>query len=131
MGIIERGARLQIQNHHGSLGVLDDGQYGGGSCVSADVAENQIDARTTKGFTGLETFGRVVHQAGADDRGPFADALFHLALVTLQPFLEPVELRPVCRQANPEYSHRRLLWLSHTNLRPIVSLDFLLSEGLA
>jgi hypothetical protein len=108
---------LQIQDHHGSLGVLDDGQDGGGGCVGAGVAENQINARTAKGITRPDgAFGGIVHQAGTDDGGPFANALFHLALVALQPLFEPVELRPVCRQANPEYSHRCLLCLSHANL---------------
>ena len=46
---------------------------------------------------------------------------FHFALVALQPFFEPVELRPVRRQANPEYSHLGFLRLFHFDLRRVMS----------
>ena len=117
VGIIERRAGLQVQDHHGSLRVLDDRQDLGGSGVGSHVAEDQIDAGSAKGCPGLLGFVRIVHQAGADHGGPLADALFHFALVTLQPFFESVKLRPVRRQANPEYSHLCVFRLSQVNLR--------------
>src|ERR1017187_6138892 len=103
--------------------MLDDGQNSGGSCVGADVAENQVNAGATKELTGLQTFGGIVHQARADDRGPFANALFHFSLVAFQPLFQPVELRPIRRQADSEYSYRSLFCSSHANLRRLLKLE--------
>ena len=125
MGIIQRRPRLQIQNHHGSLGLLDDGQNGGRGRVGSDVAEDQIDAGAAKGLAGgCEASCASSTRPALTTVAHSPMRCFHFALVALQPFLQPMELRPVRRQADSEYSHRRLFCLSHENLRYLNCLDF-------
>ena len=101
VGIIERGDRLEIQDHDGGFGVLNDGQNRGRRRVSAHVAKDQIDARAAESFARLKTFGGIVHKARADDIGPPADALLDFALIAFEALFEPMKLRPVGSQANP------------------------------
>ena len=116
VGIIQRGARLQIQDHHGSFGLLDDRQDLGGGGVGSHVAEDQIDtARRERPAPAASAFGASSTSPRADHRGPFADALLDLALVALQPLFESMELRPVGRQADSEYSHLGLFSVFHNH----------------
>ena len=117
VGIIQRGARLQVQDHHGSLGVLDDRQDLGGSCVGSHVAENQIDAARRKACAGLGALGASSTRPALTTVAHSPMRCFHLALVALQALFEPVELRPVCRQPNPEYSHLAFFRMFHSDLR--------------
>ena len=84
--------------------MLNHRQDLGGSSIGPDITEDQIDAGAAQLFASLVSLRSVVDEPGAHERGPLADPLFDLALISLQPLFEAAKLGPVGRETNPEYS---------------------------
>ena len=107
--VVERARRLQVEDHDRRLRRLHRRQHLRRRGVGRGVEHDQLDAARRERLARLARGLRRVDEPGRDDVGAeLGELRLEPALVALEPLAQPVELRPVRRQADPEDADPRL-----------------------
>ena len=96
---------MEVHDHDGDLGALGYRKNGGGERVSGDIEENDVHLRAPEEAPGLGGALRRIHQTRvADFDSGASEFVRDLGDISLEAFLEALELRPVGLEADAEKS---------------------------
>ena len=105
LGVIDRWTGLKIKDNHRHPGPAHHRQHRRRQGIGGRVQEDQVNVRLAEHVAGIEGPLRSVDQAKVDDHDAgMLELVLNLLQVTLEPLLQPWELRPVGVQADAEES---------------------------
>ena len=103
--VVDGLAGLEVHDHDRNLGALSHRKHGGGKRVSGDIEENDVHLRAPEETPGLGGALRRIHQTRvADFDSGASEFVRDLGDISLEAFLEALELRPVGLEADAKKS---------------------------